>query len=139
MFPPYVNEFVTSAASCIQNSVDAPRTITAAKITAPHTTVTGSSSAFTGVHATSSSTRAHTSTISPCATRPNRRSANLSAATWASSGAGRIRNVSSEPSLTRLPIRWSEPIVRSAIPKDVPVSPYRRATSANENPPRPLT
>ncbi len=56
--PPYVKEFCTSEASCATNWNAAPMTKIAPKIAAPLTTIIGSISTFSGVHAMSSESSA---------------------------------------------------------------------------------
>lgn len=135
MFPPYVKEFCTSAASPATNWNAAPATITAPKIAAPATTITGISHTFPAVHSTSSAETAQTSTARPCPIRPTRRSAKRSAATCASTGTGRTSMVSSEPSRIRTPIRSVLPRSRSASPSEAEADPYSRAISGSAKPP----
>lgn len=131
--------FCTSEASCATNWKAAPPTNTAAKIIPPLHTISGIISTLAGVQAMSSVVRAYPRTNSPWVIRPRRRSANLSAATWASTGTGRTRRVSRVPSRTRRPSRSMEPIIRSARPNAIPEVPYRRAISGRVKPPNSST
>ncbi len=133
--PPYVNAFCTSEASCATNWKAAPATNTEQKIAPPLTTITGISSSFGPVQSMSSVVSAYPSTSAPWVTRPRRRRAKRSAATCASTGAGRTSSVSSVPSRTRRPNRSIDPISRSASPKARLDRPYRKAISGREKPP----
>ncbi len=133
--PPYVNAFCTSAASCATNWKAAPATNTELKITPPQITITGTSSTFAAVQSTSTAISAYPSTSTPWVIRPSLRSANWSAPTWASTGAGRTSRMSKEPSRIRPPRTSIEPSSRSARPNAVAARPYSRATSGSVQPP----
>lgn len=131
MTPPYVNALCTSAASFARNWNAAPPTNTAAKIPAPLSTISGMIRTFSGVHSMSRVTSAYPRISAPWTIRPSLRSAKRSAATCASTGAGRTSSVSRVPSRTRRPSRSTEPSARSTSPKDVPAAPYSSAISGS--------
>ena len=89
-----------SSDSVVQKQSDACRTMSPRKKAMPPVTVSVSKAPRATSHGMSRADDAHASTISPCSSRPTRRSANSWPASWSAVGRGRSSRRSKSPVFT---------------------------------------